>query len=96
MNTNQRQTKVLVVNDDEQPVKEELMRDIVSHSNAALAKPRDEEAWINPTYDEDKQLKKERSKNVSQHSTNTVLQSYLKHQGNMKANIHLTIGRQRI
>lgn len=76
--------------------KTEYERDMVSQSDVVMAPPRDPEAWTNPTYNEDKQYKKERSTGSSQHGANYVLQSYLKNVNNMKANIHLTVGRQRI
>lgn len=78
--------------------KQEFERELISHANVELLEKRDEEAWTNPTYEADKSYKKERTKNNSQHGTNYVLQSYLQHKlrGELKSNIHLTVGRQRL
>lgn len=72
--------------------KQEYERELGSHSLAALVKPRDPESWSNPTYNEDKKYKQERSKDISQHGVNYIMQSFLKYKPAMR----LIIGRQRL
>lgn len=80
--------------------KQEYERDIVSHSEAVLAEPRDPEAWTNPTYEEDKAFKKSWGRKDdqlreigNQIAIDYVVGSYKRHR---PESMRLTVGRRRV
>lgn len=66
-------------------------RGMISRSDVVLVTPRDPEVW-----GRDGRVKEAKKALSSQHATNYLLERYLKSQRYLRANLHLTIGRQRL
>lgn len=73
--------------------KQEYDRELTSHADVALIQPRDQESWT-----KDPLLKDFKSKfdGSSGRGTNYLIESYIKEYPYLRANIKLTVGKQRL